>query len=238
MTGPRALTRESARAPALLRGGLWLAAGLAAFAAAHLLDRPVWDALLASGWARRSAAGIVTTPFEITDWYKALRVLGYLGTWFAVAAVFVLTDSARAAPAGRPATWSRGPYLLASTILGGALAEGLKLLLRRARPEDSDGAYSFIPWSTGDLSTGDFGLPSSHAAVAFAAAAALAVLLPRAWPVLFAAAAGCAATRVLAGQHFVSDVALAAVVGIASAWVLAHAFGGRSSPSLPSERPA
>ena len=57
------------------------------------------------------------------------------------------------------------------------------------------------------------GMPSSHVLVAFAGAAALARLFPRATLLWYLLAIGCAATRVLALGHFLSDVVAAAVLG-------------------------
>ena len=57
-------------------------------------------------------------------------------------------------------------------------------------------------------------MPSSHTLVAFGAAAALAALFPRTRWVWYALAAGCGVSRVLAQAHFLSDVTVAAVVGV------------------------
>jgi membrane-associated phospholipid phosphatase len=51
--------------------------------------------------------------------------------------------------------------------------------------------------------------------VAFSAAAMLSRLFPRAAPVWYAFAIGCGLSRVLAGAHFVSDIAVAALAGYA-----------------------
>jgi membrane-associated phospholipid phosphatase len=101
--------------------------------------------------------------------------------------------------------------------VGGIVAEVLKLLFRRERPEAHAGAYVFRSWRDHAVSTAGLSLPSSHALVAFAAAAMLARLYPRARWLCFALAVGCALTRVLARAHFLSDVTLAAIVGWAVA---------------------
>jgi membrane-associated phospholipid phosphatase len=67
-------------------------------------------------------------------------------------------------------------------------------------------------------------MASSHVGVAFGALAMLALLFPRTRPVCFALAAGCALSRVLAGAHFLSDVTVAAVLGIATAALLWRRF--------------
>jgi membrane-associated phospholipid phosphatase len=60
-------------------------------------------------------------------------------------------------------------------------------------------------------------MPSSHAVVAFGAAAMLSRLFPRARPVWWLLGWGCGLTRVLHGRHFFSDIVLAAIVG----WLIA-----------------
>jgi membrane-associated phospholipid phosphatase len=151
------------------------------------------------------------------DWGRLLRVLGFLPTWAVVSIALVLCDApsedARLARLRR----LRGFLPLVAATLGGLAAEVLKLLLRRERPGAHEGAYVFRSWSDHPLSTGGLALPSSHALVAFAAAAMLARLYPRASWLWFALATGCALTRVLTRAHFLSDVALAAIVG----WLVA-----------------
>jgi membrane-associated phospholipid phosphatase len=71
----------------------------------------------------------------------------------------------------------------------------------------------FRPWSDRPFSTAELGLPSSEAAVAFAAAAVLARLFPEARALWYGVALGCALTRVAARAHFMSDIVFAALVG-------------------------
>jgi membrane-associated phospholipid phosphatase len=97
------------------------------------------------------------------------------------------------------------------------VAELLKLTFRRERPGLTDGVHVFRPWSDHPFSTAELGLPSSEAAVAFAAAAALARLFPESSLLWYMLAGGCALTRVASGAHFVSDVVLAALVGYLAA---------------------
>jgi membrane-associated phospholipid phosphatase len=74
----------------------------------------------------------------------------------------------------------------------------------------------------------NLGIPSSHVAVAFGAAFMLVRVCPAVWPVAILAGVGCAAGRVAAGAHFLSDVYAAVVVAfIVTAWVW------RRVPSAP-----
>jgi membrane-associated phospholipid phosphatase len=159
------------------------------------------------GWTYRV---LVVPDVYDHDWGRMLRVVGYLPTWAVVSVALALSG-----PASGPAIssrWRASMPLIAATV-GGAVAELLKLLLRRERPEAHAGAYVFRSWRDHPLSTGGLALPSSHALVAFAAAAMLARLYPRARWLWYALATGCALTRVLARAHFLSDVTLSAIIG-------------------------
>jgi membrane-associated phospholipid phosphatase len=85
------------------------------------------------------------------------------------------------------------------------------------------GEYGFRAFSERTWSTAGLALPSSHALVAFAGAAMLARLYPRARWVGYVLAAGCGVTRVLAHAHFLSDVVMAAGLG----WVVAYVMTRR-----------
>ena len=177
---------------------------------AHLLD----------GWFY---AYFVDTRVYERDWGRLLRVIGYLPTWVFAVIALVLTDWPLRASGHAMDAWRRGLLLLAAVAAGGVAAEVLKLLFRRERPRAHEGEYFFRAFSDRPLHTGGLALPSSHALVAFAAAAMLARLFPRAAPVWYALAAGCALTRVAAQAHFLSDVVVAGVVGwlvIALLWRL------------------
>jgi len=148
------------------------------------------------------------------DWYRMLRVLGFLGTWGIIAIVFILHDRNR----------HRGAAIFLSTLAAGGIAELLKLVLARERPVDGNeiqaGFYHFRGLFSGFADSGNLGLPSSHAAVAFAGCLTLAAFLPNTKRFLFTLALGCALTRMLTGAHFASDVYLGAVIG----WLVSLTF--------------
>jgi len=175
------------------------------------------------------------------DWYRLLRVLGYGPTWLVVAAAFWLHDARRWSE--WCPTWSRLRRQLAaatdralmvilSVALAGGLAELLKLVARRERPDAHAGEYVFRPWFERTLDGGGLGLPSGHTAVAFAAAFALCRLLPDGRWLWLALAAGCGLTRMFAGAHFLSDVFLAAVVSHAVVAALARQRRRIRTPGL------
>ena len=179
----------------------FLLASAAAVALAHGVDR--W------AYAHLSDPGL-----SGSDLGRMLRVMGFLPLWATAGLALVLHDWPLRAERGTRAALSRGLLLLLGAGLGGLAAELLKLLFRRERPRAHAGEYVFRAWTERPLSTGGLALPSSHALVAWGAAAVLAHLFPRARWVWYALAAGCGWSRVAAGAHFVSDVVLSAVVGL------------------------
>ena len=148
-----------------------------------------------------------------SGWGRMLRLAGYLPSWAFVALALVLQDWVpRLWPTLRQAS-RRGLLLFGSPALAGLAAEVLKLTLRRERPGLTNGAHVFRAWSDRAFSSAQLGLPSSEAAVAFAAAAVLARLFPESRVLWYGLALGCALTRVASGAHFLSDVVLGALVG-------------------------
>jgi membrane-associated phospholipid phosphatase len=146
-------------------------------------------------------------------WGRLLRMAGYLPAWAFVALALVLHDWVPRARRTLGQASRRGLLLFSSAAIAGAAAEILKLMFRRERPSLTDGVHMFRPWHDQPFSTAQLGLPSSEAAVAFAAAATLARLFPASSILWYGLALGCALTRVASGAHFLSDVALAALVG-------------------------
>ncbi|HEV8149528.1 MAG TPA: phosphatase PAP2 family protein [Gemmatimonadales bacterium] len=157
-------------------------------------------------WAWRHAA---YPEVYAHDWGRVLRVVGSLFFWLPLALAVWLTVRARR-------VW----ILLAVPALAGAAAELIKLLVRRERPDLHAGASVYRSFAERPFDSHDIGFPSSHVMVAFAGAAALARLFPRAAPVAYALALGCAVTRVLAQAHFASDVVAGGIAGWAvGAWL-------------------
>jgi membrane-associated phospholipid phosphatase len=185
-----------ARRTAWLLGLAVLAAGLPMFA-----DKWVYDHL----WIDR---------LYDQDWARLLRVMGFLPTWL-IAALALYLHTRAADPVGsRRRAW----YLAVAPTIAGLMAEVLKLLLRRERPDAHNGLFGFRPWSDQPFSSAGLAWPSSHTMVAFGAATALTRLFPRAKWIWFFLAAGCGATRVLSRAHFLSDATLGAVMGWAMGW--------------------
>lgn len=149
-------------------------------------------------------------PHPRSDLLQLFRVWGSLWSWLVIGvAIQALWPRD---PLGRQRRWLVSCTPLISAAAGGATAEVLKLILRRERPSELVG-YTFRSWQENPWSTSGLGLPSSHAAVAFAGSVALGLLLPRLRCPALMIACGCAYTRIAAGAHFPSDVLLGATVG-------------------------
>ena len=197
------------------------------------MKRRVWLALLAAALATLLAFALDPWAWRQLrypevyehDWGRLLRVMGSLVLWLPLALACWLEARARRAPEARRA-W----LLLAAPAVAGALAELLKLLVRRERPDLHAGASVYRSFAERPLDSHDLGFPSSHVMVAFAGAAVLSRLYPRAGAVAAVLALGCALTRVLAQAHFASDVVAGGVAGWAvGAWL------GRRGPVLRQE---
>jgi membrane-associated phospholipid phosphatase len=156
------------------------------------------------------------------DWGRLLRVIGYLPLWFAAALALALHD-------GRERGYRHALLLGLAPALTGAAGEALKLLFRRERPGAHAGEYFIRPFSDRTFSTSGLALPSSHAIVAFGAAAILSRLFPRAWPVWWALAWGCGFSRMAAGAHFFSDIVVAAI----AAWLVVAVLWKEAGRPVP-----
>lgn len=158
------------------------------------------------------------------DWGRALRSVGYWPLWMFLSLALWLVDR-KHGKGGR-----RAAFLAGSITLAGILGELLKLIVRRERPGTHDGAYGFRAFSDHLFSSRNFGMPSSHAVIAFSGAAALSILFPEATGVWYALAIGCGITRILAGAHFLSDVVAGAAIGIFVSVVIARRWGSKLRP--------
>lgn len=98
-------------------------------------------------------------------------------------------------------------------------ANMLKHAIGRPRPKFMHaGNFKFSP-ATG---SGWDSFPSGHAAAAFAVATVLAIKFPRArWPIL-ATAVAIAASRIIRGSHYLTDVAGGAALGCVMGVIAAH----------------
>ncbi|MBX3322304.1 MAG: phosphatase PAP2 family protein [Phycisphaeraceae bacterium] len=193
------IERRMARRAMLKRAGVLLLIGVVLL----WLDG-VLHALLAVGPEHKAR-------LEGKDWYQMFRAAGYLPTWLLIGGTIVLWEWRKRGRA------PLGAGVLIGAVVSGLIAEGLKVVFGRHRP-DADGAMDWNPflgaiWNPQEFGS-NLGLPSSHVAVAFGAALVIWRLLPGAGGLALLAACGCAVTRLLAGAHSASDV----YVGVLVAW--------------------
>ena len=103
-------------------------------------------------------------------------------------------------------------FIFAAVGAAGLIADALKILIGRTRPKllFADGTYdlTWFGWQADHWS-----FPSGHAATAAALMTALWCLWPRPVWLYVAGAALVAASRVITGQHYLSDVIAGAAVG-------------------------
>ncbi|HXT47329.1 MAG TPA: phosphatase PAP2 family protein [Gemmatimonadaceae bacterium] len=167
--------------------------------------------MLADGWvAEHVRYGRV---YE-TDWGRMLRNFGYLPFWLLAAIALALHDRESRE------WWRRAAMLAAAPTAAGIIGELLKIVVRRQRPPDVGSAYAFRAIADHPFSSRGLGFPSSHAVVAFGAAAILSRMFPRARVVWYAAAASCAFSRLLAHAHYLSDVVAGAAIGVGAGWAV------------------
>lgn len=181
----------------------------------HLFDRAAFDYFYRPRFRE--------IGFFLPDWYQVLRQTGNMLTWLLVGLMIWGADAARLGNAFSRDALRRGWQMIIATAGAGIIAELFKLLVARERPMISGGLeyQGYVHhWPLIDplLGQGNLGFPSSHTAVAFAGAFALARLVPGTWPVMIFLALGCAWTRLIMGAHFLTDVA--GGIAVAWAWVV------------------
>ena len=127
-----------------------------------------------------------------------------------------------------------GYGLIASTIgfvfvsVGGAglIANLAKYIIGRARPKlfDTLGPFDFQLFSFDPYHAS---FPSGHATNIFALATVLGILWPRGRVLLYTIATWIAASRVLIGQHYFTDVVGGAILGTALPYLVRQRFAAR-----------
>jgi undecaprenyl-diphosphatase len=203
---------------------LWMA--LAVLGLAALLFVGVHFDMAAARAAKRLDPSLVAFYEAVTragksDWLFALAVL----TIF-----YGLSRRERAPDTRRRAAWglvaSRGFYFLIVMAFSGIAAQIVKHIVGRARPAliALDGPFHFDLFSLKSVLAS---FPSGHTTTVFAAFAALTLLAPRVGPAFLLIALPVAASRIIVGAHYPSDVCGGLCLGLASALIVARVFARR-----------
>jgi undecaprenyl-diphosphatase len=140
-------------------------------------------------------------PTWLRLWMLAATRSGDGGLWYALGIALALF--------GGP---ERFHALLAATL---AVAAGIALFLELKRVFKRKRPCEMEPHCWAELLPPDqFSFPSGHTITAFAVTAALAGFYPEMLPGLLFCAVSIAASRVVLGMHFLSDVLAGAVLGV------------------------
>jgi undecaprenyl-diphosphatase len=126
-----------------------------------------------------------------------------------------------------PLADDRGRRVIGAAFLAAAIASALLVCVKRRvrRPRPCERTRGFDVTSIAWFPSDRFSFPSGHALNAFALASVLALGYPPAALLALLVAASIAASRVVLGQHWLSDVLAGAVIGAAIgslAWMTLH----------------
>ncbi|MEO8593841.1 MAG: phosphatase PAP2 family protein [Candidatus Solibacter sp.] len=148
-------------------------------------------------------------PGWIRFWALLATRAGDGWLWGALAIVILLT--------GGPDRFRAVAAAFLASLSGILLFQRLKKLTGRKRP------CTFEPhcWAT-LLPPDQFSFPSGHTITAFAVALSISAFYPALLPALLFCAVSVAASRVLLGMHFLSDVAAGAAIGTLLATTAVH----------------
>jgi len=199
----------------------WFVAGFVVLIAVlHLLDHAlvVWGGSLPD-----EVRGVFKwiTRWGESDWILIPSLAGLVIAWLLS---LVTRDRLR--------EWARQLLVVSSFIFLGVglpslVATLLKRIIGRARPMEwtVEAPLSFTPWNWNAYTYQSF--PSGHSTTAFSLALTIAFLWPRSfWPMLGFAAL-IALSRIVLGQHYITDVTAGAVLGTLGAFAVRNFFVAR-----------
>lgn len=192
---------------------------LAAFVVAAMLwlDVPLMHA------ADQLPPGFREVVNELTDFGRGAWPLTPL-VLLLIASTVVLLPSLSLMTRGALAAASvKVGYMFVAIALTGLTDAIIKRLIGRVRPSDL-GAFAYEPFSWRSYYAS---FPSGHTTNVFATLVAVGLILPWARPLLWVYALGIAASRVIVGSHFFSDVVAGAAFGAFGAIVVRDWFAAR-----------
>ena len=176
---------------------------------------------------------VVRLPLWLTEVFNRITDLA-ASAWFLLPIAGILTLMAALASPALSLTSQRVlaaiavrlGFLFSAIALPGLVFTIVKRLIGRARPLVGAGSDPFLYLPLGwKVEYASF--PSGHATDAFAAAAAIGALWPKARPFMWTYAVLIAVSRVMVTAHFPSDVIAGAIAGILGALVVRAWFASR-----------
>jgi membrane-associated phospholipid phosphatase len=203
------------------------------------LAQKLWYGAAAALVAIVSAVACLDVPLALllhsyreTPWanfFAAITDFANGGIWYSLAVLAIILAWARtkfgaldrAGFLRHARAWG---FMIVAMATSGILANVLKAVIGRERPRllFRDGTHDFHPFT---LNVDDSSFPSGHTQSIFSAMLALSFLFPPLRPVFLVVATMIAASRVIIGAHYFSDVIGGAYLGIAAvllwrAWFL------------------
>ncbi len=203
---------------------LWMALAVLAFA---MLDS------VSLGFDVEEARGAARLDPHLVHFFDLVTQAGKSGWLFALSILTLVYALYRQAHAESPRLRvkfgllaSRAFYFFAVQAFSGVLSQVIKHIVGRARPRliDAQGPWHFDLFSIKAVLAS---FPSGHTTTVFAAAASLSFFMPRRAALFFALALAVAASRMIVGAHYPSDVLGGAFLGVASALAVARIFARR-----------
>jgi undecaprenyl-diphosphatase len=148
-------------------------------------------------------------PRWIRVWMLAATRAGDGWLWYALGIVILLFGGEQRIRA------------VAAAVLAEGVGVALFLCLKKSANRKRPCAYEQHCWAT-LLPPDQFSFPSGHTITAFALAVSLTRFYPNLAPGLLFCAISIAASRVVLGMHFLSDVLVGAAIGTALAFATTH----------------
>jgi membrane-associated phospholipid phosphatase len=188
-----------------------IAAGMA------FLDASAWEAvLMLPSWR-------VDIAYEITDFGQSGWILIPVGTLIILIGIMASPALDHMSRAVLAMAVTRLGYIFVAVGLPGLVSTIVKRWIGRVRPSPL-GPFAYEPFSWRPEYAS---FPSGHTTTAFAALVAIGLVVPRARPVLWIYALLIAASRVVVGAHYPSDVIAGAAFGAFGALLVRDWFAMR-----------